>query len=139
MANPYVNLYVDSVTPGVFNVRVSNDGSGSEPIKIGPLNTTEAEYAQKKVLLKTEQGYQTIAGENTFIKPVGATAARWKLAVDVNGVPGTFSAAGGSLTLSSQITSAGVFIWIRAESVEGEIVQNDTSVDIQVDYSIQAV
>lgn len=135
--NPYINIYKESI-PGVFNVCVSSDGSGSTPISIGPLNVAASESGMKKLLLKTELGYKTLAGQNTVIQPIGVAAAKWQLALDGSGSPGTFTTPGAALTIGTQITTSGIYIWAKALSTEGELVQIDTSVDLQVLYGVQA-
>ncbi|MDF2536449.1 MAG: hypothetical protein K0R18_2611 [Bacillales bacterium] len=134
--NLYINIYKEGSTQGVYDSCVSSDGSGSNPILIGPLNIAESESRQKKLLLKTEPGYKTIVGRNTIVKPVGPSASKWELALDNNGVSGAFSS---SLSIVTQILPSGIYIWVKALSVEGELVKNDASVDIEITYSIYAV
>jgi hypothetical protein len=138
MANTYINIWQEGTTPGVFNSCVSSDGSGSNPVAIGPLNVASGDSAAKRLLIKTEPNYKTIAGQNTVIQPVGASAAKWQLAPDNNGTPGTYFSVGAALTITSQITNGGVYFWAKAVAAQGEAVQNDATVDLKVTYGVQA-
>ena len=139
MANMYINIWQEGTTPGVFGSCVSSDGSGSNPITIGPLNVATGDSAAKRLLVKTEPNFKTIAGQNTVIQPVGASAAKWQLAPDNNGNPGTFFAPGAPLTITGQVTNSGVYFWAKATAAAGEAVQNDATVDLKVTYGVQAV
>ena len=137
-ANPYINIYKDSITSGIFNVCVSSDESGASPISIGPLNVIASETGTKKLLLKTEPGYKTLVGYNTTILPIGTTSFKWQLAPDVSDAPGVFLAPGSALVVATQINTTGIYFWAKAISINGELVQNDTSVNLQVSYGVQA-
>jgi hypothetical protein len=138
MANPYINIWKEGATAGVFNSCVSSDGSGSNPVNIGPLNVATGDSGAKRLLIKTEPNYKTIAGQNTVIQPVGASAAKWQLAPDSNGSPGTYFSAGAALTITGQILNGGTYFWAKAIAAQGEAVQNDASVDLKVTYGVQA-
>lgn len=139
MANMYINIWQEGATPGVFSSCVSSDGSGSNPISIGPLNVASGDSAAKRLLIKTEPNFKTIAGQNTVVQPVGASAAKWQLAPDNAGAPGAYFTSGAPLTITGQITNSGVYFWAKASAVAGEAVQNDATVDLKVTYGVQAV
>lgn len=133
----YIHLYKDNPTAGgVDGVQVS-EGTGLNPVTTEYLNgTTGQESTPIKLALRCESGYKTYG--NTTVQPVGTNADRWALALDNNGSPGTWTAWGGTLTITDEISFVNYIIWVKAKAEPGEPPQNDTSVSLQVNATIVA-
>lgn len=134
----YIHVYKGTVTSGGTDGTQVSEGTGATPISVGPLDaSTNEESAAIKLAARCESGYQTSG--NTVITPVGTTAAKWALAPDNAGVPGTWGAYGSALTISSVIGATNQLFWAKAKATSDENPANDTSVDLQVAATIVAV
>lgn len=133
----YIHLYQGNPTAGGTNgTAVSEDNSGSQAVSF-TLNATNNEIgAAMKLALRCDAGYQTQSGQNTVVSFIGGTNSKWEVADDNAGSPGTWSS---SLTISAQIGATNKIIWVRARATSDETPVNDTSVDIKVDATIEAV
>ena len=127
----YLHIYKDSPTSGGTDGTLVSEGDGSSPITIGPLNaTSNEESAAVKLALRCDAGYNT--GADVVITPSGTTAAKWNLAPDNAGAPGTYVGYGAALTVTSVIGVVNTLFWIKGKAVSGENPANDTSVDLAV-------
>lgn len=131
----YIHIYKNNPTAGGTDGQLVSEGDGSNPITVGPLNATNnEESAPVKLAVRCDSGYQTSG--NTTIQPVGTTAAKWALAPDNGGSPGTWTSWGGTLTISSTIGATNTIFWLKAKATSDEVPANDTSVDLQVTATI---
>ena len=127
----YIHLYKGSPTSGAADGTLVSEGDGSSPITLGPLNATSNEESSAlKLGIRCETGYVTAA--DVVITPTGTTAAKWALAPDNGGTPGTFGAYGAALTITSVINATNTIFWAKAKATSGETPANDTSVDLVV-------
>lgn len=131
----YIHLYMNNPTAGGTDGIMVSEGTGDNPITIGPLDASEGEEsAPVKLAVRCEPGYKT-SGTVT-IQPVGTSASKWALAPDSNGSPGTFLDYGQAMTITDVIGSTNYILWVKARATNDEPPQNDTSVDIQIRATI---
>jgi len=134
----YIHVYQGaSITSGGTEGTLVSEGTGLSPISV-TLNATNNEVSSPiKLALRCETGYQTVG--NTVITPTGTTASKWQLAPDNAGSAGTFGAYGDPLTISSVIGATNTLFWAKAKSTSDETPINDSSVDLEVTATIEAV
>lgn len=133
MAN--IHLYKGNPTAGGTDGQLVSEGTGANPVSVGPLNiVAEEESASIKLALRCETGYATSG--NTTVSLVGINANMWALAPDNAGSPDTFGAYGALLTISDVIGATNHIIWVKAKTVNTESPSNDTGVKIQIDCNI---
>jgi len=127
-----------SPTAGGTNGTQVSEGTGTTPITTGNLNaSTNEEGAAIKLALRCDTGYNTYG--NTTVTPTGTSASKWALANDNSGSAGTFGAYGAALTISSIINTTNTIFWAKAKATSDETPSNDTTVDLVVNTTIQAV
>lgn len=137
MAN-LIHIYQGAVTSGGTNGTQVSEGTETSPIIVGPLNATNnEESAAIKLAVRCDAGYNTSG--NTVITPTGTTADKWALAPDNAGVAGSFGAYGSALTISSVVGTTNTLFWVKAKASNTENPVNDTSVDLVVSATINAV
>jgi len=132
----YIHSYKDSPTSGGIDGTLVSENTGLTPIAT-PLILVGNECSPIKLAVRCDSGYATYG--STVITPVGTTYDKWALAPDSAGSPGTFGAYGAALTISGQVGATNQLFWAKAKAVNGEAPQNDTTVDLQVAATIQAV
>lgn len=109
-------------------IQISEDGSGSTPVSIGPVDAaTGTPSSAEALLIYTDTGYKAAA--NAVLSFVGANKDRWQLSANGTTWPTTW---GDSLTITSQITSTGVTVYCRAKALTTETPSVDTSVDMKI-------
>lgn len=134
----YIHMYMGSPTAGGTNGTQVSEGTGTTPITTGNLNaSTNEEGAAIKLALRCDTGYNTYG--NTTVTPTGTSASKWALANDNSGSAGTFGAYGAALTISSIINTTNTIFWAKAKATSDETPSNDTTVDLVVNTTIQAV
>ena len=82
-----------------------------------------------KLYALADNGY---ACTGVVVTPTGTTAAKWQLAPDDGGNPGTPEAYGDPLTLGAVGDTTKVHFHVRAKATEDEEPANDTSVTLNV-------
>lgn len=131
MAN--IHVYKGTVTVGGTDGTQVSEGTGLQPISIGPLNATNNEESVITTLaVRCDTGFATTG--DTVITPVGTTSAKWALSADGT----TWSAYGANLTISSAIDATNKLFYVKAKATSDESPANDTTVDIQVTAQIVA-
>jgi len=134
----YIHVYKDNPTAGGTDGTLVSEGDNSSPVEVGPLNATNNEESSPiKLAIRCDSGYQTYG--NTTIDPVGTNQDKWALADDNAGSPATWQDWGVALTVTEIIGATNKIFWAKAKAVSGEEPQNDSSVDLQVSTTIQAV
>ena len=130
----YIHVYQGAtITSGGTEGTLVSEGTGLSPISI-TLNATNNQISDPiKLALRCETGYQTTG--NCVITPTGTTATKWALSLD--GV--TFGAYGDPLTITSVIGATNTIFYSKAKSTSDETPINDTSVDLEVTATIEAV
>lgn len=102
------------------------------PLKVGPLNASNNEESEAMaVTLKVEEGFSTLG--DTVVSFEGETSAKWSVCATEGGDYES------TLTLSEVVSSAGVNFYVKARATEEEQPANDTSVNIKIAATIQAV
>ena len=127
---PEVGLYNGSVSSGGTNgVLVT----GANPIVAsgGLAEGSNSETSPIQLALRTTQSGKS-AKAGLTITPTGTNAAKWALAPDSGGSPGTWGAYGAALTTSADVTSTNTIIWAKAKCTSAESAQTDTSVTLVV-------
>ena len=136
----YIHVYQGVPTSGgTDGVAVSEGGAQTNPIPFTLNATTSQVGTALKLAIRTDATYQTTSGVNTVISLTGTTAAKWALAPDSSGSPGTFGSYGASLTISTQIAPTNTNFWVKAQATTGETPQNDVSVSLQVVAQVEAI
>jgi hypothetical protein len=121
----YIHLYDSSAN-------LISEGTGLAPLVVGPLNASNNEIsAPIKLTAKCDSGYKTFG--NTIISFVGTNASKWTVCATSGG---TYAS---TLTVASLIDSVGTDLYVKAAATSDENPVNDTSVDVQVQATIQAV
>ncbi|AZV56080.1 hypothetical protein [Clostridium sp. AWRP] len=137
MAN-LIHVYQGSVTSGGTDGTQVSEGTETAPIIVGPLNATNNEESSAiKLAIRCDAGYNSSG--NAVITPTGTTADKWALAPDNAGVAGSFGTYGSALTISSVIGTTNTLFWVKAKASNTETPANDTSVDLVVNATINAV
>jgi len=85
---------------------------------------------------KADTGYSVAT---TVITPTGTTAAKWALAPDAAGSPGSFGAYGAALSLGTVTNSPNVQFWAKAKATSDETPVNDVTVTLEVSGVASAV
>lgn len=112
-----------------YNDSEINEGN---PLKVGPLNASNNEESEAmEVTLKVESGFSTF--ENTVIFFEGTSADKWTVCATEHG---SYES---TLTITESITEAGTKFYVKAKATEEEEPSNDTSVNVKVAATIQAV
>lgn len=137
MANAYIGLYKGTVTAGGTDGTRVSEGDNSVPVSFTLNATTNEVGTAQKLALRCTTNYQT--NGSTTVSLTGTTAAKWALAPDNAGSAGTFGADGASLTIASVIGATNTIFWARAKATSDETPVNDTTVDISVSATIEAV
>lgn len=129
----YIHLYQGTPTSGgTDGTQVSEAGAQTAPVAF-TLNATNNQVGTAlKAAIRCDSLYQTTSGVNTTITPTGTTAAKWRLAPDSAGSPGTWAAYGAALTITTQIVATNTIFWIEAEATSDEAPTNDTTVSLQI-------
>ncbi|MGM9570606.1 MAG: hypothetical protein ACI3ZR_00070 [bacterium] len=131
----YIHLYKGAVTAGGTDGTQVSEGDNSNPLSIGTLNVTVGEESEPvKVALRCENGYET--RNTTTISLTGNTADKWALALDNNGVPGTFGDYGASISTTDTIGATNWIFWVKAQAEVNESPTDDASVKINVAASV---
>lgn len=122
---PYIEL-----RKAADNTLVSGPGVFTNSVDF-TLRADLEETDQIRLYLQAETGYNVTAAE---VIPSGSTAAKWALAPDDGGSPGTFGAWGAKIELGAVGPGAGdrKFFWARARATSDESPVNDTSVTLAV-------
>lgn len=120
----YLHIYKNNPTAGNADGSQVSEGTGANPITIGPINNSES--AAQTLAIRCETGYTT--GADTTITPTGTTADKWALSADNV----TWGAYGAALTLAAGITAVNTLFYVKAKATAGEAPQNDTTVDLAV-------
>lgn len=127
----YIHLYKGVVTAGATDGTRVSEGNGATPLVVGPLNLTiNEESTPIKLALRCDTGYITTG--NSVLTPTGDSADKWTLALDAAGSPGVFGEYGSPLTISSAIGATNTIIWAKAKAASDEVVQDDTSVKLNL-------
>lgn len=126
----YIHLYNGTVTAGgTDGTQVSEDGAGTNPIS-ATLDTAQNETKIQPVAIRCETGYTTSG--NTVVSFSGTTANMWSVCATADGTYGS------TLTISDGIGATNTLFYVRAASQSGETLGTDTSVTIEVSYTINA-
>jgi len=135
----YIHAYKNNPTAGGTDGTQVSEGTGLAPVDSGQLNATQnQESVALKLALRCDAGYQTAAGEDTTVTPVGTTADKWALAPDNAGAPGVWGAYGAALTIASVIGATNTIFWAKAKATADEEPANDDTVDLQINTVIAA-
>ena len=132
----YIHVYMTPTAGGTDGIQVS-EGTGLQPITVTLNATNNEESTPIKLALRCDSDYQTSG--NITLSLVGTTQAKWALAPDNAGSAGTFGAYGANLVITTVVGATNVLFWAKAKATSDEAPQNDTSVDIQVSATIEAV
>ena len=109
-------------------VQISEDGSGSTPVAVGPVDAaTSAPCAPEALLIYCDPGYKAQAG--AILSFVGANKDRWQLSADGTTWPTTW---GDPLTIAQVIPEAGIQVFTRAKALSTETPSVDVSVDMKI-------
>lgn len=113
--------------------QISENGSGTNPLVMGPLNASENEVSEPKALqIKCEPGFKTYG--DTTVSFEGPTADKWTICETEHG---SYTS---SLTISEEITGgAGRTVYVKALATDDEAPANDDSVSVKLSTIIQAV
>lgn len=131
MADAYAHIYKGLPTSGGTDGTLVSEGTGLTPVSIGPLNIVTNEVSDPvKLAIRCVTGYKTVG--DVTITPTGTTAAKWALAPDSSGSPGTFGAYGAALTISSEIGATNTIFWAKAKATNDESEANDVTVTLAV-------
>ena len=131
MANPYLNLYMNSPTAGgTDGTAISTDGTYTAPLTV-TLDASTSETKVVKLGIRTESGY--ITNGNTIIADSGDTNDRWKLSLESD------TGWADSITLTDTITTVNTIFYAKASSDSTEQPATDRSVSFNVTAVIQAV
>lgn len=145
MANAYIGVYKGTPTLGGTDGTRVSEGDGTAAISI-TLNATNNEVsAPIKLALRCANNpvnYQTVG--NTTVSLVGTTNSKWKLILKNSDTAPTQAEIdavtyNNSLTISTVIGVSNYIFWAVAKATSDEAPQNDTSVDISVSATIEAV
>ncbi len=85
--------------------------------------------AYEKLYALADNGYSVASG---VITPTGAASAKWQLAPDAAGNPGTPEAYGAPLAIGSVNDTDKVYFHVRAKATDDETPNNDTTVTLVV-------
>ena len=132
----YIHVYMNPTAGGTDGTQVS-EGTGLQPISVTLNATNNEESTPIKLALRCDAGYQTSG--NITLSLVGTTQAKWALTPNNAGSAGTFGAYGANLVIATVVGATNVLFWAKAKATSDEAPQNDTSVDIQVTATIEAV
>ena len=132
----YIHVYMTPTAGGTDGTQVS-EGTGLQPISVTLNATNNEESTPIKLALRCDSGFQT--NGNITVSVVGTTLAKWALAPDNAGAAGTFGTYGADLVIATVVGATNVLFWAKAKATSDEAPQNDTSVDIQVTATIEAV
>ena len=132
----YIHVYTTPTASGTDGTLVS-EGTGLQPITVTLNATNNEESTPIKLALRCDAGYQTSG--NITLSLLGTTNAKWALAPDNAGSVGTFGAYGANLVIATVVGATNVLFWAKAKATSDEAPQNDTTVDIQVSATIEAV
>ncbi|MBR0288997.1 MAG: hypothetical protein IJQ82_08470 [Selenomonadaceae bacterium] len=131
MANPYINLYMNSPTEGdTDGTVVSSGGDFTAPISF-VLDASQNENGVQKCAIRTESGFTTTG--TTTISDNNDTNDRLKLCWTENG---TFS---DSISTNEAITNANKTFYVKASSASSESPQTDRSIKLKVNCVIASV
>ena len=139
-----IHLFKGTVTAGQTDGTQVSEQTESNPITpvgsgpSGEINATAGEESQaQKMAVRCDTGYQTSG--NTVLTPSGgSTANLWALAPDNAGTPGTWTAYGGSFTISNTVSDVNTLLWVKAKANTNETPVNDKGVDIQITANVVA-
>lgn len=131
MANPYINLYMNSPTAGgTDGTAISTDGTYTAPLTV-TLNASTNESKKIRLAIRTTSGYQTYS--STTISDSNDTNDRWKLCLTEDG---TYT---DSITIDDIITDSNKVFWVQASAANSEEPITDRSVSLEVQAVIIAV
>ena len=133
----YIGLYYGSVTSGAKDGTVV---SNINPIKSSNLyaDGTDRISQSMKIAVRCINNGDQRSGSFT-VQIVGSNAAKWSLAPDSGGSPGTFGNWGDPLVLTGPITDVNKIFWARARITSDESViqlTNDTSVVLRIPNNV---
>ena len=111
-------LFADNLEP------ISSDYSN--PLRYY-LNITQSTEQGIRIIAVTDSEYYS---ENTVIN-ISASSTKLQLAPDVSGSAGTYQAAGTSLDLGT-VESSYTYFWAKSVTVVGDVIENDTTVSIEI-------
>lgn len=130
----YIHVYMGNPTAAGVDGTLVSEGSGAAPVSVGPLNASLNEVsAGVKLALRCEAGFRTTATTSTTVTPTGTSAAKWALSWDNV----AWVAYGAPLTTTNQVTAANMLFYARAQASAGETPQNDTTVTLQVQATVE--
>jgi hypothetical protein len=78
-------------------------------------------------------------GTATGVNITQGDPAKWALAPDNAGSPGTYGAYGAALTIASSIDGTNYIFWTKAKSTSDESPINDITISLQTSAQIQAI
>ncbi len=126
-----IHLYFGSPTAGGTDGTAVSEETENSPIVIGPLAVAENEESDPvKLAIRCDTGYSAAAG--VTVTPAGTNSAKWALALDDGGSPGTFEAYGAAVTFPGIIGAVNTLVWVKAKSSSDETAASDTGVDLQI-------
>ena len=130
-----IHIYYGSPTAAGTDGTVASEGTESSPVVIGPLAVANnEESAAQKLAIRCDTGYTAAAGAT--ITPTGTNAAKWALAPDNSGSPGTFGDYGAALTFAAVIDATNTLFWVKAKANSDESAASDTGVDLVISADI---
>lgn len=122
-----MHLYKNNPTAGLTDGNLVSEGDGSNPITCNPLSVTIGEESTPvKLALRADAGYKT--SENTIVEIIGDSKFNWALSLDCI----TWLAYGATMTITAEITTVNTIFYAKCKSITGEVITNDTSVDLQI-------
>lgn len=115
-----------------YDGNLISEGDLSNPLVVGPLNASDNEIsAPIAIEIKCDEGYKTLG--TTLISFEGKTSEKWSISKSESEIYDS------SLSLTEEITAAGVTVYVKAKATSDEMPVNDTSVSIKIQTIIQAV
>ena len=108
---------------------VSASGNFTNPVEF-TLRADQNESDEVRLYAMCDTGYQATS---TSVALQGTSAARWQLAADSTGTPGSYGA--GPLNLGTVGAGSGgrVYFWAKAEAIDTEEIGVDDSVTLKLE------
>lgn len=110
--------------------QVSESGTTTNAVTFTLRADQNEEGTAQELYVKADDGYVV---DDVTITPTGTKAAKWALAPDNAGSPGTYGAYGAALDLGDGCNdTTGKTFWVKAKATSDETPSNDTSVTLVV-------
>ncbi len=122
-----LHVYMNNPTAGNTDGQQVSEGDGSNPITVGPLNSSNGEEsAPVKLALRCDSN--EITNGAIVITPTGTTANLWSLSLD----GASWVDYGGAVTIDDIIDDTNYIFYAKAKATIGEAATNDTTVVLEI-------